>query len=55
MRPPGVYANGPHRIGLRLVMILLSQQGGGRPAMSLRTLHRRAREVAAWRRPRLVA
>jgi DDE superfamily endonuclease/Homeodomain-like domain len=27
----------------------------GRPAMSLRTLHRRVREVAAWRRPRLVA
>jgi transposase len=25
------------------------------PAMSLRTLHRRVREVAAWRRPRLVA
>jgi transposase len=117
--------HGPHRIGLRLVMILLSQQGWtavtiaellgcdphtvrrwvhrykphgpnaladrprsgrprlgsrrpsvrirrllaqpkawtigllhlylGRPAMSLRTLHRRVREVAAWRRPRLVA
>jgi hypothetical protein len=27
----------------------------GRPAMSLRTLHRRVREVAAWRRPGLVA
>jgi transposase len=27
----------------------------GRPAMSLRTLHRRVREVASWRRPRLVA
>jgi transposase len=27
----------------------------GRPAMSLRTLHRRVREVARWRRPRLVA
>jgi transposase len=27
----------------------------GRPAMSLRTLHRRMREVACWRRPRLVA
>jgi transposase len=27
----------------------------GRPTMSLRTLHRRVREVAAWRRPRLVA
>jgi transposase len=27
----------------------------GRPAMSLRTLHRRVRQVARWRRPRLVA
>ncbi len=27
----------------------------GRPAMSLRTLHRRTLEVARWRRPRLVA
>jgi transposase len=27
----------------------------GRPPMSLRTLHRRVGEVAAWRRPRLVA
>ncbi len=27
----------------------------GRPTISLRTLHRRVREVAAWRRPRLVA
>jgi transposase len=27
----------------------------GRPAMSLRTLHRRVGEVACWRRPRLVA
>jgi len=27
----------------------------GRPTMSLRTLHRRVGEVAAWRRPRLVA
>ena len=141
MRPPSLYANlpcpagcpcdllrllhGPHRVGARLVMILLSCQGWtavaiaellgcdpctvrrwihrynrygtagladrprpgrprlgsprlgerigrllaqpgawtigrlyqrlGRPAMSLRTLHRRVREVAAWRRPRLVA
>jgi len=141
MRPPSVYANptcpagcpcdllhllhGPHRIGCRLLMILLSRQGWtatqiagllgydpstvrrwihryqhhgatgladrprsgrprlgshrlgqrilrllgqpkawtigrlwlrlGRPAMSLRTLHRRVAEVAAWRRPRLVA
>jgi transposase len=141
MRPPSVYAkrscpagdpcdllgllHGPHRIGCRLVMILLSQHGWsaatvaellgcdprtvrrwvhrynthgahgladrpragrprlgsprlgarirrllaqprawtipllhlylGRPAISLHTLHRRVREVAAWRRPRLVA
>ena len=27
----------------------------GHPAMSLRTLHRRVREVASWRRPRLIA
>jgi hypothetical protein len=27
----------------------------GRPTMSLRTLHRRVREVASWRWPRLVA
>jgi transposase len=27
----------------------------GRPAMSRQTLHRRVREVACWRRPRLVA
>ena len=141
MRPPSVYANrscpagcscevlrllsGRHRVGYRLIMILLSQQGWpaaqiagllgcdpatvrrwihrynhegatgladrprpgrprlgsprlgerirrllaqpkawtigrlwqrlGRPAMSLRTLHRRVGEVACWRRPRLVA
>jgi transposase len=141
MRPPSVYAkrscpagdpcdllgllHGPYRVGCRLVMILLSQQGCsaaeiagllgcdpctvrrwihryhqhgvdglgdrpragrprlgsptigerigrlltqpkawtiprlwqrlGSPAMSLRTLHRRVREVADWRRPRLVA
>jgi transposase len=141
MRPPSVYAkppcpagdpcdllallHGPHRVGCRLVMILLSHQGMaaaqiaellgydpstvrrwihryqkhgtaaladrpragrprvgsprlaqrilrlldqphawtigrlwqrlGRPAISVRTLHRRAREVAVWRRPRLVA
>ncbi len=141
MRPPSVYAkpscpagcpcdllgllHGPHRVGLRLVMILLSQHGLpaatiaallgcdpatvrrwvhrydahgasgladrpragrprlgsprlgerirrllarptawtvgrlwsqlGRPQLSQRTLRRRVREVAAWRRPRLVA
>jgi transposase len=30
-------------------------RAAGRPPMSLRTLHRRVGEVAAWRRPRLVA
>jgi transposase len=137
MRPPSVYAkcpcpagdscdvlgllHGPHRVGYRLVMILLSQHGWsaatiaellgcdprtvrrynhqgahsladrlrpgrarlgsprlgarlrrllaqprawtipllhlylGHPAISLHTLHRRVRQVAAWRRPRLVA
>jgi transposase len=141
MRPPSVYANlscqagcpcdvlgplyGPHRVGVRLVMILLSARGWtassiaellgcdpvtvrrwihrynthgvaglddrprpgrprrgsrrlgerirrllsqpkawtipriyqrlGRPALSQRTLRRRVREVAGWRRPRLVA
>jgi transposase len=141
MRPPSVYAKrpcpagdscdvldllqGPHRIGYRLVMILLSQHGWsatgiaellgcdprtvrrwvhrynqdgahglgdrpragrprhgssrlgervrrllaqsrawtiprlwqqlGRPAISLRTLRRRVRDVACWRRPRLIA
>jgi transposase len=141
MRPPSVYANpscpagcpcdvarllhGPHRVGVRLVMILLSQRGWpasaiaellgcdpatvrrwihrynthgtgglgdqpragrprlgsprlhqrirrllarptawtigrlwsqlGRPAISQRTLRRRVREAASWRRPRLVA
>jgi transposase len=141
MRPPSVYAkpscpagcpcdllgllHGPHRVGCRLVMILLSQHGCsaaqiagllgcepctvrrwihryhqhgvdglgdrpragrprlgsprlgqrirrllaqpkawtiprlwsqlGRPAISQRTLRRRVRQVAAWRRPRLVA
>jgi transposase len=29
--------------------------GAGRPALSLRTLHRRTLQVARWRRPRLVA
>src|SRR6266540_1186767 len=84
MRPPNVYAkpscpagcpcdllgllHGPHRIGCRLVMILLSHHGLsaaeiagllgfqlGRPQLSQRTLRRRVRQVAAWRRPRLVA
>jgi transposase/transposase-like protein len=35
--------------------ILRLWQRLGRPTMSLRTLHRRTREVASWRRPRLVA
>jgi transposase len=30
-------------------------QAVGRPPISLRTLHRRVRQVASWRRPRLVA
>jgi hypothetical protein len=30
-------------------------RAAGRPAISLRTLHRRVRQVASWRRPRLVA
>src|SRR6266540_1570289 len=77
MRPPSVYAkpscpagcpcdllgllHGPHRVGLRLVMILLSQHGlpaatiaallGCDPATVRRWVH----QVAAWRRPRLVA
>jgi hypothetical protein len=29
-------------------------RAAGRPAISLRTLHRRVRQVASWRRPRLV-
>jgi transposase len=55
---------GSRRLGQRILRLLdqptawtigrLYQQLG-RPAMSLRTLHRRVREVACWRRPRLVA
>jgi transposase len=55
---------GSPRLGER-IRRLLTQPGAwtisrlyqrlGCPAMSLRTLHRRVREVAAWRRPRLVA
>ena len=52
------------RLGQRILRLLTEPtawtvprlyQRLGRPAMSLRTLHRRVREVAAWRRPRLVA
>jgi transposase len=55
---------GSHRLPERIRRLLTGQrvwtvpllyQYLGRPAMSLRTLHRRVREVAAWRRPRLVA
>jgi transposase len=55
---------GSPRLGQRILR-LLQQPGAwtigrlwqrlGRPAISLRTLHRRVAEVAAWRRPRLVA
>jgi transposase len=55
---------GSPRLGARIVRLLAQPTGWtigrlyqhlGRPAMSLRTLHRRVREVARWRRPRLVA
>jgi transposase len=61
---PGRPRLGSPRLGQRILRLLtqpkawtisrLSQQLG-RPAMSLRTLHRRVGEVACWRRPRLVA
>jgi transposase len=55
---------GSPRLGERITRLLADPTGWtigrlyrrlGRPAMSLRTLHRRVREVACWRRPRLVA
>jgi transposase len=56
---------GSRRLGERIRRLLLAEhkawtiarlwQRLGRPAMSLRTLQRRVREVARWRRPRLVA
>jgi transposase len=55
---------GSPRLGARIARLLAEPKAWtiarlyqqlGRPAMSLRTLHRRVREVARWRRPRLVA
>ena len=55
---------GSPRLGERIARLLADPtawtiprlwQRLGRPAMSMRTLHRRVREVACWRRPRLVA
>ncbi len=55
---------GSPRLGQRILRLLAEPRAWtigrlwqrlGRPAMSLRTLHRRTREVACWRRPRLVA
>jgi transposase len=55
---------GSRRVGERILRLLAQPRAWtvarlwqrlGRPAMSLRTLHRRVREVACWRRPRLVA
>jgi hypothetical protein len=55
---------GSRRLGQRIRRLLAEPKAWtiarlyqrlGRPAMSLRTLHRRVREVARWRRPRLVA
>jgi transposase len=61
---PGRPRLGSPRLGERIARLLTDPTAWtiarlwkrlGRPAMSLRTLHRRVREVAAWRRPRLVA
>jgi transposase len=61
---PGRPRLGSPRLGARIARLLAEPtawtvsrlwQRLGRPAMSLRTLHRRVREVASWRRPRLVA
>src|SRR5215218_1909720 len=55
---------GSHRLGQRLCRLLAQPKAWtiarrwqrlGRPAISQRTLRRRVREVASWRRPRLVA
>ena len=55
---------GSRRLGQRIRRLLRQPkawtiprlwQAAGRPPISLRTLHRRVREVARWRRPRLVA
>jgi hypothetical protein len=54
---------GSRRLGQRIRRLLAEPKAWtiarlyqrlGRPAMSLRTLHRRVREVARWWRPRLV-
>jgi predicted ArsR family transcriptional regulator len=61
---PGRPRLGSPRLGARIARLLRHPKAWtiprlyldlGRPAMSLRTLHRRVREVACWRRPRLVA
>jgi transposase len=61
---PGRPRLGSRRLGARIRRLLAQPlawtiprlwQRLGRPAISRRTLHRRVREVAAWRRPRLVA
>jgi transposase len=55
---------GSPRIGMRIRRLLCTPcawtigriwRALGRPAMSLRTVHRRVREQARWRRPRLMA
>jgi transposase len=61
---PGRPRLGSPRLGERIRRLLAQPKAWtigrlwqrlGRPAMSLRTLHRRVGEVACWRRPRLVA
>src|SRR6266545_3476761 len=61
---PGRPRLGSPRLGRRIRRLLAQPKAWtigrlyqrlGRPAMSLRTLHRRVAEVACWRRPRLVA
>jgi transposase len=61
---PGRPRLGSRRLGQRICRLLARPRAWtipllhlylGRPAMSLRTLRRRVREVARWRRPRLVA
>jgi hypothetical protein len=61
---PGRPRRGSPRLGARIRRLLAQPRAWtigriyqrlGRPAISLRTLHRRVAQVAAWRRPRLVA
>jgi transposase len=61
---PGRPRLGSPRLGVRIRRLLAQPRAWtipllhrylGHPAISLHTLHRRVREVAAWRRPRLVA